>query len=186
MNNEAATAQVEYYCAMVLTGEEKAFKEAATAAVKVAAQSKPDFPKSHFYIFERKLRNRSRGWFEAPLFPGYVFFQVEALTPDFFEVLRGIKGFCRILYDNQNPVKICGAALEELKVFIKNGEHWGISKVLFVPGQKIKAVSGPLVGLEGNIVAVNRKKKQITVQSTLTQDGKRFDLLYEDVDEVEI
>ncbi|MBO4859284.1 MAG: hypothetical protein J5527_12310 [Treponema sp.] len=54
-----------------------------------------------------------------------------------------------------------------------------------MPGQKIKAVSGPLVGLEGNIVAVNRKKKQITVQSTLTQDGKRFDLLYEDVDEVE-
>ena len=176
---------MEYYCAMVLTGEEKAFKEAATAAVTAAAQTKPDFPKSHFYTFERKLKNRSRGWFEAPLFPGYVFFEVEALTTDFFEVLRGVKGFCRILYDNKNPVKICGESLEELKLFIKNGEHWGISRVLFVPGQKIKAVSGPLVGLEGNIVAVNRKKKQITVQSTLTQDGKRFDLLYEDVDEVE-
>ena len=163
---------MEYYCAMVLTGQEKSFKQAAAAAL----------PQSRFYIFERRLHNRRRGWFEAPLFPGYIFFEVESLTPQFFESLRSINGFCRILYDNQHPTQINGQSLEELKLFIKNGEHWGISKVLFVPGQKIKAVSGPLVGLEGLIVAVNRKKKQITVQSSLTQDGKRFDLLYEDVE----
>ena len=157
---------------MVLTGQEKSFKQAAAAAL----------PQSRFYIFERRLHNRRRGWFEAPLFPGYVFFEVDSLTPQFFESLRSINGFCRILYDNQHPTQINGQSLEELKLFIKNGEHWGISKVLFVPGQKIKAVSGPLVGLEGQIVAVNRKKKQITVQSSLTQDGKRFDLLYEDVE----
>ena len=157
---------------MVLTGQEKSFKQAAAAAL----------PQSRFYIFERRLHNRRRGWFEAPLFPGYVFFEVDSLTPQFFESLRSINGFCRILYDNQHPTQINGQSLEELKLFMKNGEHWGISKVLFVPGQKIKAVSGPLVGLEGQIVAVNRKKKQITVQSSLTQDGKRFDLLYEDVE----
>ena len=157
---------------MVLTGQEKSFKQAAAAAL----------PQSRFYIFERRLHNRRRGWFEAPLFPGYIFFEVDSLTPQFFESLRSINGFCRILYDNQHPTQINGQSLEELKLFIKNGEHWGISKVLFVPGQKIKAVSGPLVGLEGQIVAVNRKKKQITVQSSLTQDGKRFDLLYEDVE----
>lgn len=167
---------------MVLTGEEKSFKEAVTTAAASEKEAKPEFPESKFYIFERKLKNRARGWFEAPLFPGYVFFGVESLTPEFFETLHSTKGFCRILYDNQYPVKITGTALEELKLFIQNGEHWGISKVLFVPGQKIKAVSGPLVGLEGHIVAVNRKKKQITVQSSLTQDGKRFDLLYEDVE----
>ena len=87
-----------------------------------------------------------------------------------------------MLRDNQNPTQIQGQALEELKVFIRNGEHWGISKIQFLPGQKINAISGPLVGLEGNIIAVNKKKKQITVQSTLTNDGKKFDLLYEDVE----
>ncbi|MBR5401240.1 MAG: hypothetical protein IK102_05435 [Treponema sp.] len=163
---------MDYYCAMVITGEEKSFKQSASAAL----------PQGHFYIFERRLHNRSRGWFDVPLFPGYVFFGVDELTPEFFEQLRSIKGFCRILYDNQNPVKITGQSLDELQLFIKNGEHWGISKVLFVPGQKIKAISGPLVGLEGQIVAVNRKRKQITVQSSLTQDGKKFDLLYEDVE----
>ena len=167
---------------MVLTGEEKKYKTAASTATSAIRDANAVFPESKFYIFERKLKNRSRGLFDAPLFPGYVFFQVEKLTAEFFEVIKNIKGFCRILYDNEHPVKINGAALEELKLFIHNGEHWGISKVLFVPGQKIKAISGPLVGLEGHIVAVNRKKKQITVQSSLTQDGKKFDLLYEDAE----
>jgi len=173
---------MEYYCAMILSGQEKSFKQSAAAATEAAREGNQDFPSSRFYVFERKLQNRNKGLFDAMLFPGYVFFEVDSLTPDFFEVIRSIKGFCRILYDNQNPVQISGQGLEELKLFIRNGEHWGISKVSFVPGQKIKAVSGPLVGLEGQIVAVNRKRKQITVQSSLTQDGKKFDLLYEDVE----
>ena len=173
---------MEYYCAMILSGQEKSFKQSAAAATEAAREGNQDFPSSRFYVFERKLQNRNKGLFDAMPFPGYVFFEVDSLTPDFFEVIRSIKGFCRILYDNQNPVQISGQGLEELKLFIRNGEHWGISKVSFVPGQKIKAVSGPLVGLEGQIVAVNRKRKQITVQSSLTQDGKKFDLLYEDVE----
>ena len=167
---------MEYYCAMVLSGQEKSVKEAATLATKEM------YPEAQFYTFERRLFTKKRGWFDAPLFPGYIFFTVSHLTPDFFETIRKIKGFCRILRENTKPTQISGQSLEELKVFIRNGEHWGVSKVQFLPGQKITAISGPLVGLEGNIVAVNKKKKQITVQSTLTNDGKRFDLLYEDVE----
>ena len=160
---------MEYYCIMIQTGEEKAFREAALKAVD-----------AKIYSFERKLYTKRRGWFTAPLFSGYVFIEVSELTASIFENLKKTSGFCRILRDNQNPVKITGNALEELKLFIRNGENWGISKVQFLPGQKILAVSGPLKGLEGNIVAVNKKKKQITVQSSLTFDGKKFDLLYED------
>ena len=167
---------MEYYCVMVLTGEEKSFRNAATEALKES------FPDTEFFSFERKLYTPRRGWFEAPLFPGYTFFYTPAFSSELLAELRKIKGFCHILRDNQNPEKITGLSLDELKLFIRNGEHWGISKVQFLPGQKIKAVSGPLMGLEGNIVAVNKKKKQITVQSTITTDGKRFDLLYEDAE----
>lgn len=170
---------MEYYCLMVKTGAEKKFRD---DAIKIFES---DFPESQFYSFERKLYTRRRGWFEAPLFPGYVFFSAEVLTAPVLELLKTVKGFYKILRDNQNPVKIRGNSLEELKLFISNGEHWGISKIQFLPGQKIKAISGPLVGLEGHIVAVNKKKKQITVQSSLTFDGKRFDLLYEDAQAVE-
>ena len=164
---------------MVLTGKEKSVKDAALKALK------DQFPGADFFTFERRLYTKKRGWFDAPLFPGYIFFVLESLTPQVIEALKKIKGFYHILRDNQNPTQINGQALEELKLFIRNGEHWGISKVQFLPGQKISAISGPLVGLEGNIIAVNKKKKQITVQSTLTNDGKRFDLLYEDVEVVE-
>ena len=167
---------MEYYCVMVLTGEEKSFCNAAKTTLKES------FPDTEFFSFERRLFTPRRGWFEAPLFSGYIFFYTQTLTHELFAELRKIKGFCHILRDNQNPEKITGHSLDELKLFIRNGEHWGISKVQFLAGQKIKAVSGPLMGLEGNIVAVNKKKKQITVQSTLTTDGKRFDLLYEDTE----
>ena len=163
---------MEYYCVMVLTGEEKSFCNAAKTALKES------FPDTEFFSFERRLFTPRRGWFEAPLFSGYVFFYTQTLTHELFAELRKIKGFCHILRDNQNPEKITGHSLDELKLFIRNGEHW----VQFLPGQKIKAVSGPLMGLDGDIVAVNKKKKQITVQSTLTTDGKRFDLLYEDAE----
>ncbi|MCR5606939.1 MAG: KOW motif-containing protein [Treponema sp.] len=166
---------MEYYCVMVMSGEEKAFKEDAE---KKASEL---FPSAKFYSFQRKLCTNQGKYFDAALFPGYAFFSVEKLDAEFMLFLHKVKGFCRILYDNHNPVKIRGTALDELLLFIHNGEYWGISKVQFLPGKRIKAVEGPLMGLEGKIVAVNKKKKRITVQSELTEDGKKFDLLYEDV-----
>ena len=65
---------------------------------------------------------------------------------------------------------------------IQNGEVLGISKVQFLPGQNVKAISGPLKGYEGSVVMVNKKKKIITVRSLLTKDGKMFDLNYEEAE----
>lgn len=160
---------------MVKSGEEESFKKEAEKIFL------PQFPKSQFFSFQRKLKTNQGKYFDVPLFSGYVFFGIDKLSSEFFENLKKVPGFCRILYDNQNPVKISGSALEELMIFIHNGQYWDISKVEFLPGKKIKAISGPLVGLEGKIIAVNKKKGRVTVQSSLTEDSKKFDLLYEDV-----
>lgn len=98
--------------------------------------------------------------------------------------MRHVKDFFRILRDNIDLVKFSGAALEELKFFIHNGEHWRVSKVQFFPEKKISVISGPLLGLEGNIYKVN-KKNRITITSSLNPDGKHFDLFYEVVEVVE-
>ncbi len=169
---------MKFYCAMVLTGDEKKFKNDAEQATREL------FPSSSFFFFERRLFTPRRGWFTGAIFPGYVFFEVEELTPEFFQIIKKIKSFCRILHDNQNPTEISGNDLDELKLFLRNGEMWGVSKVKFLPGQRIKAVSGPLVGFEGNVVRVNRKRRQVTVQSTLTGMSMRFDLKFEEVEEV--
>lgn len=169
---------MDYYCVMVKTGEEEAFKNAAEKELT------PSYPECKFYSFQRKLRTNQGKYFDVPLFPGYAFFSIDQLSPEFIEDIKKVKGFYKILYDNNNPVKLYGSALEEMQLFIRNGQQWGISKVQFLPGKKIRAVSGPLVGLEGKIIAVNKKKKRVTVQSTLLEDGKRFDLLYDDAEVV--
>lgn len=170
---------MEYYCIMVKTGEETAFKEKAQDAFLGY------YPDTEFFFFQRRLRTNKGKYFDAPLFPGYLFFRIEKLSDDFILLLKSLKSFYRILIDNTQPVQIQGKALDELKLFIRNGEHWGVSKVQFLPGKKVRAISGPLVGLEGNIYMVNKKKKHITVISSLSPDGKRFDLLYEDAELLE-
>ena len=167
---------MEYYCIMIFTGEEEKFKNKATEILK------EKYPSVRFYYFQRKMYTKRRGWFLGSLFSGYLFFQIEELTTDFFTELRAIKGFCRILRDNQNPTRITGSALEELKFLINNGEVLGVSKIRFFPNQKIKAIAGPFVGYEGNIVKVNKKQKRITVRSLLTNNGLTFDLKYEEVE----
>ena len=76
--------------------------------------------------------------------------------------------------------------LKESWADIQNGEVLGISKVQFIPGQSIKAISGPFKGYEGNVVHVNKKQQCITVRSLLTKDGKTFDLNYEEAEKVEV
>ena len=171
---------MEFYCVMVKTGEEETFKKAAEEELSES------FPECKFYSFQRKLRTNQGKVFDAPLFPGYAFFCIDLLNQKFIEEIKKVRGFYRILYDNNNPVKLYGKALEEMQLFIRNGEHWGISRLQFLPGKTIRAISGPLVGLEGKIIAVNKKKKRVTVQSTLLEDGKRFDLLYEDAEICEV
>lgn len=94
------------------------------------------------------MRSNKGEYFERPIFPGYVFLEIDKLTAEFFLIIRKVKDFFRILRDNANPIKFSGSALEELKLFIHNSEHWGISKLQFLPGQKIRVISGPLAGLE--------------------------------------
>lgn len=170
---------MEYYCIMVKTGEEEAFKKRAMCALQ------DDFPEVKFFFFHRTLRSNRGEYFERPIFPGYLFFQVETLSAEFFSTLRRLNGFYRILQDNTNPTRLAGPALEELKIFMNNGEHWGISKVNILPGMKVQAVSGPFCGLEGNVYRVNRKKKSITIMSSLTQSVKYIDIVYEDAQPVD-
>ncbi len=170
---------VEWYCLMVRTGAEAEFKKQAQ---EVLEQHQME---GTVYFFQRRLRRGRGEFFDAPLFPGYLFLQLEKLTAENFALLKGVKNFCRLLPSNSEPQAIRGAALEELKLFMGHGGYLGVSRVIFLPGKRIRAISGPMVGLEGNVYKVNKKKRQITVISSLSPDGKKFDLLYEDAELLE-
>jgi len=170
---------VEHYCLMVRTGTEAEFKRQAQEVLEQHQVV------GSLYFFQRRLKRGRGESFDAPLFPGYLFLQVEKLTAEGFALLRGVKNFYRLLPSNSEPQVIRGPALEELRLLMRHGEFLGVSKVVFLPGKRIRAISGPMVGLEGNVYKVNKKKRQITVISSLSPDGKKFDLLYEDAELLE-
>lgn len=170
---------MEYYCLMVKTGTEAQFKNQAQEVLEKNQVA------GRVVFFQRRLKKGKGNIFDVPLFPGYLFLEVERLTAEIFTLIKKVKNFYRFLPCNTQPQMICGTALDELKLFMNHGEFLGISKVVFLPGKKIRAISGPMVGLEGNVYKVNKKKKQITVISTLSPDGKKFDLLYEDAELLE-
>ena len=167
---------MEYYCIMVKTGEEKSFKTRALDKLQGT------YPTLQIFTFERDMFTEKRGWYNRALFPGYIFIGVEKLTPIFMSSIKKISGFHRFLRDNTDPTQIIGKSLDELKFLLTTGEVLGVSIVQFMPDKTIKAISGPFVGYEGKIVAVNRKKKRITVQSSLIENCSTFDLKFEEAE----
>lgn len=158
---------------MVKTGEEERFKRKALELFK------PQESDIKFYYFQRTLKTSHGIPYEKPLFPGYLFFQIENLTPQVVQALKKVEGFIRILIDTINPNKILGPQLEELRLFMTHGEHLGISKVEFLPGQNLRVISGPLMGLEGKVYKVNKKRGRITIITSLCNDDRRIDLAFE-------
>lgn len=158
---------------MVKTGEEEKFKKKALELFE------PQEGSVKFYYFQRTLKTSHGIPYEKPLFPGYLFFQIENLTPRVVQTLKKVEGFIRILIDTINPNKILGPQLEELRLFMTHGEHLGISKVEFLPRQNLRVISGPLMGLEGKVYKVNKKRGRITIITSLCNDDRRIDLAFE-------
>ena len=169
------TATVEYYCLMVRAGKEGECKEQIQRVLDQHEAS------ARLFFFQRKLKKGNGSFFDVPLFTGCVFLQTERLTPEMLKLIRQTGTFFHFLPRNTTPLSIRGPALQELQHYVDYGEYLDASQLLFLPERRIKALSGPLVGLEGSIYKVNKKKKQITLFSKLRPDGDRFDLIYEDV-----
>ena len=169
------TATVEYYCLMVRAGKEGECKEQIQRVLDQHEAS------ARVFFFQRKRKKGNGSFFDVPLFTGCVFLQTERLTPEILKLIRQTGTFFHFLPRNTTPLSIRGPALQELQHYVDYGEYLDASQLLFLPERRIKALSGPLVGLEGSIYKVNKKKKQITLFSKLRPDGDRFDLIYEDV-----
>ena len=116
------------------------------------------------------------------MFEGYVFFKIEKLTSEIITRLKKITGFVRILRENNEPTPFTGDALNQLKLFMRGGEHWGVAKVEFLQDQKVRAVSGFFQGLEGYVFRINHKRKTITIITSLTDTTRKIDVLYEEAE----
>ncbi|MBN1524125.1 MAG: antiterminator LoaP [Spirochaetales bacterium] len=137
------------------------------------------------FWFRRELQIRKSGAIKnvlSPLFPGYLIIQASSIAPQIFRKFREIPGFSHFLKSNTNISCLSGRDRELILHFIRCGETIAKSMVLFTPNQPIKILSGPLKGLEGMIIKVDKRKKRIKVRLALYKDSFCIDFGFESVE----
>jgi transcriptional antiterminator NusG len=168
---------VNYYAIQVKTRSENKF-------IKLFRAMHPEiaFP---IYFPQRRLDIRRGGVVKpsmSAVFPGYIFIEADCDEEikerqwDF----RRTEGFFRFLRSNQEITPLADRDLELVLHFIKNaGPVAGRSKVYFNDNSRIVVVEGPLMGLEGRIVKVDRRKGRAKVSLDLYNDSFAIDLAFE-------
>ncbi len=115
----------------------------------------------------------------APVFPGYIFLQTEAITDSLFATIKRLPGFYRFLESNDRIRALSGDDLELVTHFVHFGDVIGKSKVTFDENSRIEVKEGPLSGLEGRIVKVDRRKQRAKVRLDLYQESFLVDFGFE-------
>ncbi|MDR2209996.1 MAG: antiterminator LoaP [Spirochaetaceae bacterium] len=168
---------MKYFAAQVKTrGEEKYIK--LFRALHPQCGIKIYFPK-------RKLNVRRRGVMvqtTPAVFPGYIFLEIddEDSIRHYHWLFRKTEGFYRFLKSNQNIRPLEDRDLETVLHFIKRtGPLAGISRVYFDKNSRIVVVDGPLVGLEGDIIKVDKRKGRAKIKLDLYDDSFTIDLGFE-------
>ncbi|MDR2471133.1 MAG: antiterminator LoaP [Treponema sp.] len=170
---------MNYYAVQVKTRGEKKY-------IRLFRAVNPDCPVA-IYFPTRKLSVRRRGAMvqtTPAVFPGYIF-----LETDGHETLRRwhwrfrrTDGFFRFLKSNRDIRPLEGRDLETALHFIKKTgplAQAGISRVYFDEEARIVVVDGPLAGLEGNIVKVDKRKGRAKIKLDLYGDSFTIDLGFE-------
>ena len=120
-----------------------------------------------FEEFLPLYRSRSR-WsgrakaLDLPLFPGCVFCRI---NPDTRLQLQTLPGVQRIAGDGKRPIPVDDAEMAALQATAQSGlpaEPWTSSKT----GHRVRLKAGPLIGLEGLLVAV-RKSYRLLLSVTI-------------------
>ncbi|MDR2741435.1 MAG: antiterminator LoaP [Treponema sp.] len=168
---------MKYYAVQVKTrGEEKYI-----TLYKALYPGRP----LEIYFPRRSINLRRKGVMipeTPPIFPGYIFIEVdnEDNIQKYQREFRRTDGFFRFLKSNQNICPLQDKDLEIVLHFIKRvGPVAGKSRVYFDENARIVVADGPLMGLEGNIIKVDKRKGRAKIKLDLYDDSFSIDLAFE-------
>jgi transcriptional antiterminator NusG len=161
-----------YFALQVRTGKEAQFISISRRRNPAASLLWP----------RRRLRIRKGGeWKDslAPLFPGYLFVRANEFDDIPWLQLRSLPDFVRFLPSNDRIVPLDEHDQATLTHFLSFGEVVDKSVVTFDENRRIRVVSGPLQGLEGCIVKVDRRKGRAKVRLDIYADAFEIDFGFE-------
>ncbi|MCL2276765.1 MAG: antiterminator LoaP [Treponema sp.] len=175
---------MNYYAIQVKTRSEEKF-------IKLFKATNPHISVP-IHFLRRLLDIRKNGKIKTSVpsvFPGYLF--IEAENDDEIKAFqwefRRTDGFFRFLKSNQNIAPLSGRDLEIVLHFINNaGPIAGKSRVYFNENSRIVVIDGPLSGLEGRIIKVDKRKGRAKIKLDIYNDSFSIDLGFEVIGSLEI
>lgn len=159
-----------WYALFVATGEEDKVKERLRYKFKNSADIRLLVPK-------RKLRERKNGVWETKirtLFPGYIMVNGPLGIEEYY-TLKGTPGLIRILKDKSGLLEIHKNEIKVINSLIYEDEIIGTSNVV-MEGTRIIVVEGPLLGMDGLIQSVDRRKGRAKVRLNFIGEPRLVDL----------
>jgi transcriptional antiterminator NusG len=169
-----------YYAIQVVTAREIDY-------IKRLSLTREDL---RMHNIRKKLMIRLRGkpiMRTSTVFPGYVFLDYidDTLSPYIVDILRKTRYFIRVLPSTSDIKPLCPRDAELIRRFITLGGELAPSLVTFDENQRIRIIKGALVGLEGNIVKVDRRKHRVKLRLNLNDSPFLIDLGFELLEKVQ-
>ena len=169
---------MNYYALQVKTRSEEVYIKRANQSLNPEQAEK-----THLVFPRRNMPIRKAGVVKnvlEPVFPGYIFLEVPELDVPLYWTLRTTQGFYRFLPENRQPQPLEGRDLATLKHFMAFGNAIADkSKVRFDENDRIQVADGPLKGLEGRIIKVDKRKGRAKVKLDLYDESFLIDLAFE-------
>lgn len=166
---------MEYYAIQVKTGSEEKYIN--------LFKIKHPHAEIGLHFLQRRMPIRKGGKVHhelASIFPGYIFIETSDKLPQtLYWALRRTEGFFRFLKSNQDVQPLSGHDLEIVCHFIKAGSVAEKSKVYFDEQDRIVVQEGPLKGLEGSIIKVDKRKGRAKIRLDLDNAPFTIDLAFE-------
>lgn len=101
---------------------------------------------------------------KRPLFPNYVFVELDQVRENWMKVFR-TPGLVRIC-GNGRPMAIPDEDIESIRIFVNSDRNIYPLPFLHI-GAKVQVVSGPLTGAVGILIREEPKKRQLVVSIEL-------------------
>ena len=166
---------MDYYAVQVKTGKEPELLKKIRKLNEENHEIQAYFPRRVLYIKKKGIRQKV----DAPVFPGYIFLEIDALSLPLCWQLRKTPNFYHFLPNNQNPLPLADNDLSLLRHFLSFGEVTVPSKVYFDENSRICVIEGALKGLEGKIIKVDRRKQRAKVLLDMYTDSFPIDLAFD-------
>lgn len=170
---------MEYYIIQVATGREQTFIN------NIKKMNTELINKYDFIYLTRELTIKRQGkWLkeQQPIFPSYIIVQSEALIDSkALTEFKKIPDFYYFLNSNKDIVPLSNSDLALIKRLIEFGPKIGSSLICFDENERIVVIEGPLKGMEGNIIKVDRRKQRAKICIDFLGTSYTMDLGFEDI-----